>query len=489
MILIAGCGYVGERAADFLHAAGLPVAGVARSADSVAALAGSKPWPVFCADISSAESVTELAAQMREAGAAVTAFIHCASSGRGGSEAYRAVYLDGMRNLTATFPGAFPVFASSTSVYPQTDGSTVTEESPANPPRETGRLLLEAERVALDSRGAVARLAGLYGPDRSFVLKNLLLGQSGVEVAEQAPSGRVINQIHRDDAASALARIAQQRLTGVFNVVDDQPAPQGDCLARLAALFCLPQPGVKPPDPNRKRGWSHKSVSNARLRATGWAPRYPSYFDALRNDPDLVPSILQQAEAASSDPLPRAPNIVLVGLMGSGKSSVGRLVARKLGWELIDTDAVIVREADGRPIPEIFATEGEMGFRARESAVLRSLLGRRNVVIATGGGIVTQPVNAPILRHLGYVVWLQADPALLARRTAQSNDRPLLQDVDPARKLADLLAVRAPLYRAVADLNIQTGELRMEETAYGVIESARVFFIDQIRLRNSQCPD
>jgi shikimate kinase len=155
-----------------------------------------------------------------------------------------------------------------------------------------------------------------------------------------------------------------------------------------------------------------------------------------------------------------------------------------IGFQLVDTDHLIVETA-GKSIPEIFATEGEAGFRLRESTALRSLLGRRGCVIATGGGIVTQPRNLPLLRHLGYTVWLDADPERLARRTAMNNNRPLLNgEEDPKAKLERLLVERKPLYKSLADLRIQTAELTPQETAYGVMESARVFFARRQKLES-----
>ncbi|MCA1964957.1 MAG: shikimate kinase, partial [Prosthecobacter sp.] len=251
---------------------------------------------------------------------------------------------------------------------------------------------------------------------------------------------------------------------------------QKDGLERLAALFSVPVPEVRPPAPGRKRGWSHKHVSNAKLRATGWAPRYADYFMALQEDPALASSILAQVQEEGQAAAPRCENILLIGLMGCGKSSVGRITARLLGFQFIDTDHLI-SDAAGCSIPEIFAREGEEGFRQRESAVLRSLLGTRHAVIATGGGIVTQPVNLPLLRHLGFLTWLEAEVDLLARRTAGNQDRPLLQgEESPRQKLQRLLAARSPLYQSLADLRIQTDELTQQESAYGVAESARVFF-------------
>lgn len=475
-VLIAGCGFVGERVADLLHAAGHEVIGLTHSPESAARLAAAKPWRTEACDISDRDSVAKLSVT------GIDAFIHCASSSRGGAEMYQTVYVGGMRHLVAAFPQAFALYTSSTSVYPQVSGEIVDESSPAEPDRDTGRLLREAENIALNAGGAVARLAGIYGPERSFVLKNLLEGKAAIE--GNNGQGRLLNQIHADDAAAALTHIVTQRLGGIFNVVDDAQMTQKQCSERLCAIFGLKLPPAREPDPNRKRGWSHKRVSNTKLHASGWKPRYPSYFDALRDDPDLVPSIFSLVQGASEAPLPRQPNILLIGLMGSGKTTVGRIVAQMIGFQLVDTDHLIVETA-GKSIPDIFASEGEAGFRLRESTALRSLLGRRGCVIATGGGIVTQPRNLPLLRHLGYTVWLDADPERLARRTAMNSNRPLLNgEENPKAKLERLLTERKPLYKSLADLRIQTAELTPQETAYGVMESARVFFARRQKLES-----
>ena len=134
-ILIAGCGFVGERAADLLHAAGHTVIGLTHSAASTERLRAAKPWRVEACDVSSETSVRELAAKI--APQPVDAFIHCASSSRGGAETYQTVYVDGMRHLTSAFPAAFPLYTSSTSVYPQVDAETVDETSFADPDRKS----------------------------------------------------------------------------------------------------------------------------------------------------------------------------------------------------------------------------------------------------------------------------------------------------------------------------------------------------------------
>lgn len=202
--------------------------------------------------------------------------VHCAASGRGGAEAYQHVYVDGCRNLTEHFPGVPLLFTSSTSVYAQTDGSVVAEESPAIPDRETGALLLEAERIVIEAGGIVARLSGIYGPGRSVILKKFLSGEAIIE----EDGRRFLNQIHRDDAARGIHHLATIGASGVFNVSDSTPLSQIDCYQALSAQFSLPLPPSGPRDLNRKRGWTHKQVSNAKLRASGWQPDFPSFVDA-----------------------------------------------------------------------------------------------------------------------------------------------------------------------------------------------------------------
>ena len=194
------------------------------------------------------------------------------------------MYVEGVRHLAETF--AAPVFfTGSTSVYAQTDGGWVTEESAAEPERETGRALREAERLALEHGGAAARLAGLYGPARSVLLRKFLAGEAMIE----GDGSRWINQIHRDDAAAALWTLVSTRRTRDFQRRRRSARwRSGSCTRALAERFGRPLPPAGPIDPNRKRGWTHKRVSNAKLRARGWRPRYASFFDAVAADPKLA---------------------------------------------------------------------------------------------------------------------------------------------------------------------------------------------------------
>lgn len=203
--------------------------------------------------------------------------IHCAASGHGGVSAYQHVFLDGCRNLTETFPGVPLLFTSSTSVYGQTDGSVVTEESTTLPDRDTSKCLLEAEHVTLGAAGIVVRLAGVYGPGRSVILQKFLSGEAVMENGGL----RWLNQIHRDDAARAIFHLVSTGTHGgIFNVSDSKPLTQRDCYTALSEIFSRPRPPEGPGNFARKRAWTHKQVSNHKLLGTGWQPAFPSFLDA-----------------------------------------------------------------------------------------------------------------------------------------------------------------------------------------------------------------
>ena len=160
-------------------------------------------------------------------------------------------------------------------------------------------------------------------------------------------------------------------------------------------------------------------------------------------------------------------NIYLIGMMGAGKSAVGRPLAEALGYRFLDADDALEQVA-GRTIPEIFATDGEAGFRELETAVLGQIAGWHSLVVATGGGVVTRPENWGHMRQ-GVVVWLDAPaPLLLQRLRADSTTRPLLQARDPGARLGELLAQRNPLY-AQADLRVQQAGASPAQVAQQVL--------------------
>jgi shikimate kinase len=148
-------------------------------------------------------------------------------------------------------------------------------------------------------------------------------------------------------------------------------------------------------------------------------------------------------------------NIYLVGPMGAGKSTIGRVLAAELHLSFRDSDKVI-EDRTGADIPWIFDMEGEEGFRERESAVLNELSKGQDVVIATGGGIILRPQNREVMKASGYVCYLTASIEQLVERTARDKKRPLLQVENPRQKIIDLVALRDPFYREASDFVINT---------------------------------
>ncbi|MCL2352204.1 MAG: shikimate kinase [Firmicutes bacterium] len=164
-------------------------------------------------------------------------------------------------------------------------------------------------------------------------------------------------------------------------------------------------------------------------------------------------------------------NTVLIGFMGCGKTTAGRIAARLAGMAFLDVDAEIER-AEGKPIPDIFSECGESYFRAAESKVIAGLAaaGTANAIIATGGGAVKNPENARILREIGKIVYLYASPQKLFSNLggAAPRGRPLLDVPDPAGEIGRLLAERDPIYRSVCDAVVDCDRLDLEGAAFEI---------------------
>lgn len=173
-------------------------------------------------------------------------------------------------------------------------------------------------------------------------------------------------------------------------------------------------------------------------------------------------------------------NIVLIGFMGCGKSTVGRELQQRLGYPLVDMDQTIEQRA-AKPITAIFEDDGEAVFRDMETALLHELndpqAPRR--IISTGGGVVGRAENRALLKDLGYVVWLRAPTAVILERTMKNRSRPLLHTDDPAARIETLMEERRPLYQETAHLKLDTAGLCCSEVATGILECARYFFTNQ----------
>ena len=278
--LIVGCGYVGLPLGAELVQAGHEVFGLRRSRAAEADLRAAGIRPLF-ADITDAGSLRDLPGTFDWV-------VNCTAVGGGGPEAYRRVYVEGTRNLLSWLASGTPrfVYTSSTSVYGQNDGSWVTEESPTEPPAETGRILLEAERLLLEahrvtgSPAIILRLAGIYGPGRGYWFKQFMSEQATME----GDGGRFLNMIHRDDAVGAIRAVLERGRPGeVYNVADEEQPTQKQLFSWLSARLGRPMLQTAPvTEAPRKRGASNKRVSNRKLKEQlGYAFRFPTYRDGF----------------------------------------------------------------------------------------------------------------------------------------------------------------------------------------------------------------
>lgn len=266
-ILIAGAGDVGTAAGLLLAQEGHTVWGLRRRPQDLPQ--GLRP---FAADLSDPESLRNLPN--------VDVVLYTAAAGGFDEQAYQRTYVDGLRNVLAALyrPPSLLLFTSSTAVYGQTDGGWVDEDSPTEPQRFNGTLMLDAERVALGAGvPAVAlRLAGIYGPGRDRLARSVRDGRAAM------PAGpSFLNLIHREDAAGAVAHLTSQSLAGktlepVYVGVDNDPVDRRELLTWVANEL-----GVSPPEPSSQgpgsRSAAHKRCRNSRLLATGYKLRYPSW--------------------------------------------------------------------------------------------------------------------------------------------------------------------------------------------------------------------
>ncbi len=277
-ILIVGCGYVGLPLAVRLLQQCHQVTGWVHSESSAAVLQSHPFHHIIVGSVANAELWASLSEKY-------DTVIHCASSGRGGAEAYQEVFLQGVQMINLHQSTARRLIVSSTSVYGQTSGEIVTEESPAEPSTETGRILRQAEIATLASGAIVLRSSGIYGPGRSILWEKFRRYEAIIE----GDGLRWINQIHRTDLVAALLHLIERGTSGeIYNASDDTPVTQLDFYRWCAEYLQKPLPPFGPVNLNRKRGLTNKRVSNAKLRASGWIPEYSSFREGLTNDDQEV---------------------------------------------------------------------------------------------------------------------------------------------------------------------------------------------------------
>jgi nucleoside-diphosphate-sugar epimerase len=277
-VLIIGCGYVGIPLGAGLVRLEHEVFGVRRSTDADEELKAVGITPLV-ADISNPKELEKLP----------TGFdwvVNCVSSTRGGAAEYKQVYLDGTQNLidwlAANPPKKF-VYTSSTSVYGQTDGSTVKESSPTEPQSDTSKILVQTEKLLIEAAqqkqfpAVILRVAGIYGPERGHLFLQYLRNE-----AKMAGKGeRLINMIHRDDLVGAIiAALKSGRAGEIYNAVDDEPVAQIHFFRWLSETLgkYMPPFSTEAKSAERKRGLTQKKVSNRKLKMElGYQLKYPTF--------------------------------------------------------------------------------------------------------------------------------------------------------------------------------------------------------------------
>jgi len=172
-------------------------------------------------------------------------------------------------------------------------------------------------------------------------------------------------------------------------------------------------------------------------------------------------------------------SIVLIGMMGAGKSSVGLCLRRRTRLKLFDTDEIVTSRF-GMPISEIFLKQGENKFREAETEALKTLASSEPLVIVTGGGIVLRDENLDLLKRPGVVVWLEADAETLFKRASRAGNRPLLQRKNPRKAFTQMLQARLPLYAKIADIRIDTSVLTDEEVAVAILSKFSRYYCESV---------
>ncbi|HVR36067.1 MAG TPA: SDR family oxidoreductase [Methylomirabilota bacterium] len=276
--LIVGCGYVGLPLGAQLVQAGHEVVGIRRSLDHAQPLrdAGIEPLAV---DITRPDSLKTLPTPFDWV-------INCVSSTRGGVDEYRQIYLQGTRHLIdalSSSPPAKYIHLGSTSVYGQTDGSSVKETSPTEPDSETSRVLVETERALLDAfqsnrfPAILLRVAGIYGPDRGHLFLKYLRNEARIA----GKGERIINMIHRDDLVGVILAVLKSGRPGeIYNAVDDEPVPQIHFFRWLSETLgkWMPPFDTEGENSQRKRGLTNKRVQNRKLKMElGYPFKYPTF--------------------------------------------------------------------------------------------------------------------------------------------------------------------------------------------------------------------
>lgn len=285
-LFICGMGYLGQRVAQQALDRGMRVSGLTRSGEKVEALSG-QGYKVIAADLVGRRWYPEVPQS-------VDFVLNCVSAGGGGVEGYRRAYVDGMRSLLHWCEGGFSgrlIYTSSTGVYPFSEGEVVTEETPFEPQSENAKILLQAENLLKDygpTGWVILRLAGVYGPDRHYLLNQITSGKS-----EISGEGDIyLNLIRVEDVCSSIWKLweaDENTQNTIYNVADNKPSLKREVVAWLAEKTGNPIPNFNPASSIRQRNLPNgklpnRIVSNSKLRIrTGWQPEFSTFREGFED--------------------------------------------------------------------------------------------------------------------------------------------------------------------------------------------------------------
>ncbi len=349
--------------------------------------------------------------------------------------------------------------------------STGEGEAPAQP-RLAGRLALPSARSAL--AGLTVDVLGAGGAARAVCYG---LAEMGCSITAFARTGRDVQDFERwgvvvrkwDERVNSSAEVLVNCTpVGMWPMVADSPMPAKTLQGRRLVFDLIYRP------PQTKLLAEAAAAGRRTLSGLDMFVRQAATQFALWTGitPDTK-GAYEMLKAALQSEAHSQTSVALIGARGSGKTTVGALLAKLLGVTHVDSDEMVMAAA-GKSIKEIFETEGEAGFRRRESAAIRNAIAMTPAVISLGGGAVLDPRNVEAIRGVARVVWLTAPADVLARRMSQDPQscahRPPLTSADPPTDIAELIRVREPLYRTAADFIVDTSQLDAAEMARRIVE-------------------
>ncbi len=332
----------------------------------------------------------------------------------------------------------------------------------------------QGKRVVLLGAGGAARavafaLAGLAGAmtilNRASSLKRAEELAASLRLAGQAAEVQELSEAHLRAALAQADLLVNATSVGMSPQAEETPVP-AVLLRPPLTVFDLVYTPLRTRLLREAEAAGCPTIGGLAMLVAQGAASF-GLWTGVKPDMSIMRAAALTALGKTSSSAPKT-SVALIGFMGSGKTAVGRALALRLHKELVETDQLL-RAESGKSIPCLFRAEGEPAFRQREAKLIQRVAGEPNQVIACGGGVVLDPANILVLKRQAVVVYLRATPEVVLRRVGESRHRPLLNTPDRAETVTKLMAARAPLYEAAADITVDTGRQGVKAMAELII--------------------